>query len=96
MRSFVSNYFSQVTVDDHATFDMLTPAFQKHSGQYGGYHGFWRTIQSATPSNISADSAALTVTYDIAYVRTDGSTASGHTTLQLVAKGTSFLISGES
>ena len=75
---------------------MLTPAFQDHSGQYGGYHGFWRTIQSATPHNLVADPAALTVTYDVDYVRTDGTTATGHSTLHLVANGASFLINAES
>jgi eukaryotic-like serine/threonine-protein kinase len=96
MRTFISNYFATVTSDDHATFDMLTPAFQAQSKGYAGYHGFWKTIASATPSNIVADPAALTVSYDIAYVKVDGSHSTDHRTLQLVRSGTSYLIDGES
>jgi len=96
MRGFISNYFSTVTSDDHATFAMLTPSFKAQSQGYGGYHGFWKTIASATPSNIVADPAALTVSYDIAYVKVDGSRSSDHRTLQLVRSGTSYLIDGES
>jgi hypothetical protein len=96
MRDFITTYFSTVTSDDHATFDMLTPSFQSHSGGYGGYHGFWKTIESATPSNIVADPAAMTVSYDIAYVKVDGTHSSDHRTLQLVKSGSSYLINGES
>jgi serine/threonine protein kinase len=96
MDSFVSNYLSTVTSDQHATWAMLTPAFQRQSGGFGSYSGFWRTIASATPSNIAADPAALTVSYDVAYVRRDGTHTTDHRTLQLVPSGTSYLIDGES
>ncbi len=96
MRGFITSYFSTVTSDDHASFDMLTPAFQAQSKGYGGYHGFWKTIASATPSNIVADPAALTVSYDIAYVKADGTQSTDHRTLRLVKSGTSYLIDGES
>jgi serine/threonine protein kinase len=96
MDGFVSNYLSTVTSDQHATWGMLTRDFQKQSGGFGSYQGFWRTIASATPSNIAADPAALTVSYDVAYVKRDGTRTSDHTTLQLVRSGTSYLIAGES
>jgi hypothetical protein len=96
MSQFISNYLSTVTSDDHSTFDMLTPAYQRASGNYGGYHGFWKTIESATPSNVQADPATMTVSYDVAYVRTDGSRTTGHVTLDLVKHGAAYLISGES
>jgi serine/threonine protein kinase len=95
IRNFITTYLSTVTSDDHATYAMLTPGYQQASGNYGGYHGFWKTIQSATPSNIRPDPAAMKVTYDVAYVRTDGSRATGHVTLDLVKRGSSYLISGE-
>jgi serine/threonine protein kinase len=95
MRDFITTYFSTVTSDDHATFDMLTPSFQSHSGGYGGYHGFWKTIESASPSNIVADPAAMTVSYDIAYVKVDGTHSTDHRTLQLVKSGSSYLINSE-
>jgi hypothetical protein len=96
MQSFITTYFSTVTSDDHATFDMLTPAFQAQSHGYGGYHGFWKTIASATPSNIVADPASMTVSYDIAYVKADGTHSTDHRTLRLVRSGSSYLIDGES
>ena len=95
MKDFITTYLAKVTQDDHATYEMLTPAFQQQSKNYGGYHGFWKNVESATPSNVQADPAAMTVTYDVDYVKTDGSTSSDHVTLQLVKDGSSFLIAGE-
>jgi eukaryotic-like serine/threonine-protein kinase len=95
MEDFISTYLATVTQDDHATYAMLTPTFQQESGKFGGYHGFWKTVESATPSNIQADPAAMTVTYDVDYVKTNGSTSSDHVTLQLEKNGSSFLIAGE-
>jgi arylsulfatase A-like enzyme len=96
MEQFISTYLATVTSDDHATYAMLTPRFQQQSGHYGGYHGYWKTIASASPSHLTADPAAMTVTYDVAYVKTDGSTTTGHVTLDLVKQGSSYLIAGES
>ena len=95
MQQFIATYLSTVTQDDHATYAMLTPGFQDASGKYGGYHGFWKNIESATPSNIQADPGAMTVSYDVDYVKTDGSTSSDHVTLDLVKQGSSYLIAGE-
>jgi serine/threonine protein kinase len=95
MRNFVTTYLSTVTSDQNASWAMLTPAFQRASGGFGSYQGFWRTISSATPSNVSADPGALTVSYDVAYVKTDNSRTSDQVTLQLVKNGSSYLISGE-
>ena len=95
MEDFITTYLAKVTQDDHTTYDMLTPTFQQASGKYGGYHGFWKNVESATPTNIRADPSAMTVSYDVDYVKTDGSTSSDHVTLQLVESGSSFLIAGE-
>ncbi len=95
MQQFIATYLSTVTQDDHATYDMLTPAFQDASGHYGGYHHFWKDIESASASNISADPSAMTVSYDVDYVKTNGSTSSDHVTLDLVKQGSSYLIDGE-
>src|SRR4029078_4043643 len=95
MEDFITTYLATVTQDDHATYAMLTPEFQKASKTDGGYHGFWKTVESATPSNVQADPRAMTVSYDVDYVKTDGSTSSDHVTLQLVKNGSSFLIAGE-
>ena len=95
MEQFVGTYLSTVTQDDHATYAMLTPGFQAQSGKYGKYHGFWKNISSATPSNVHADPGAMTVSYDVDYVKADGTTSSDHVTLRLVEQGSSYLIAGE-
>ena len=95
MEDFISTYLATVTQDDHATYAMLTPTFQQESGKFGGYHGFWKKVESATPSNIQADPASMTVSYDVEYVKTDGTASSDHVTLQLEKNGSSFLIAGE-
>jgi serine/threonine protein kinase len=95
MRSFITDYLSTATSDQHASWAMLTTGFQKESGGFGKYQGFWRTISSATARDITPDPAALTVSYGVDYVRTDGSTATDQVTLQLVRDGSSYLINGE-
>jgi serine/threonine protein kinase len=96
MRTFITNYLSTATSDQHASWAMLTPAFQGESGNFGQYQKFWRSFSSATPRDITPDPAALTVSYGVDYVHTDGSTSSDQVTLQLVRNGTSYLINGES
>jgi hypothetical protein len=95
MKEFVTQYLSTVTTDDHATFRMLTPAFRGQSGGFNGYDGFWSTIRSATPSNMTADARALTVSYDVAYVKVTGAHVTDHRTLHLVKSGSSYLIDGD-
>jgi hypothetical protein len=96
IRTFIRNYLATATSDQQASWAMLTPAFQRESGNFGQYQKFWRSISSATPHDISPDPAALTVTYGVDYVHTDGSTSTDEVTLQLVHQGSSYLIGGES
>jgi eukaryotic-like serine/threonine-protein kinase len=96
MRRFITDYLATATSDQSASWQMLTPAFQRESRNFGQYQNFWRQFSSATPHDIAADPSALTVTYGVDYVRTDGSTTSDEVTLQLVRSGRSYLINGES
>jgi hypothetical protein len=95
MERFLETYLSTVTSDRHAAWKMLTPAYQEASGGFAGYDGFWSTIRSATPSNVTADPSAMTVTYDVDYVKTDGARTTEHHTLQLVPDGSSYLINDQ-
>jgi serine/threonine protein kinase len=95
MRDFITTYLSTVTSDQHASWAMLTKSFQKASGGFGSYQGFWRTISSATPRDIIPDPARMSVSYGVDYVKTDGSTSSDQVTLLLVRDGSSYLINGE-
>jgi tRNA A-37 threonylcarbamoyl transferase component Bud32 len=97
MRAFVEDYLATVTSDPAAAWERLTPRFQQASGGFGGYRGYWSTIASAEASGITADPEGMTVSYDVVYERTDGSSATDSVTLQLVRDGEDgYLISGES
>jgi eukaryotic-like serine/threonine-protein kinase len=96
MQTFITDYLSTVTSDQHASWDMLTTGFQKESGGFGKYQQYWGGISSATPRDITPNPADLSVTYGVDYVNTDGTTSSDQVTLQLVRAGTSYLINGES
>jgi hypothetical protein len=96
MSDFVAGYLSTVTSDPRSTFEMLTPQFQEQSNGYGGYSGFWSTVESASPRDITADPASLTVSYTVDYVMTNGRQSTQDVTLQLAREGDGFLIAGES
>jgi len=95
MRSFLTRYLSTATSDRQQAFAMLTKPYQAASGGFPGYDGFWSTISSARAVDVSADPTALTVTYDVAYTKTDGEQTTEHHTLQLVRHGSTYLISGQ-
>jgi eukaryotic-like serine/threonine-protein kinase len=95
MEDFLVSYLSTVTSNRHAGWEMLTPAYQDQSGGFSGYNSFWKTIDTATPSNVSADPSSQTVTYDVAYRKVDGEHVTEHVTLQLVPSGSSYLIADQ-
>ncbi len=95
MTDFVTGYLSTVTSDPRASFAMLTPEFQQASNGFGGYSGFWGTVESATPRDITADPDSLTVTYTVDYVMTSGREESDDVSLQLVQQDGGYLIDGE-
>lgn len=92
---FVTTYLATVTSDPRATFEMLTPEFQAESRGFEGYSGFWRTIESATPSNIQVDPEALTVSYDVSYRTVSGGRDNGSVSLQLERTDDGYLIADE-
>ncbi len=94
--AFVRDYLATVTTDPRTAWDMLTPGFQDSSGGFSSYSGFWSTITSAQPSNITADADALTVSYDVTYRKAGGGTSSDQVTLRLEDSGGDLRISGES
>lgn len=93
--SFITTYLATAPNDQKASFAMLTPGFQAASNGFGSYSGYWRTIASATPRNIVVNPKTLTVTYDVDYVRVDGSAVSESVTLQLQRSGDGYLIADE-
>lgn len=95
MREFVTSYLAEVTTDRRSAWQRLTPEFQKASNGFGSYSGFWRTVESATPRDVVADPATMTVTYEVDYVMTDGRRLTDRVTLQLSGSGSSLRIAGE-
>lgn len=93
---FVQDYLADVTEDPRTTWERLSPEFQEASGGLGSYQGFWRTVRTATPRNVSADAATMTVTYDVDYVLRNGRTTSDRVTLELAGSGSGLKVTGES
>ena len=95
VRAFVQEYFSLVTSSPESSYVMLTPEFQTASGGFERYSGFWSTISSARPYDISVDPTTLVASYTIDYVTTSGRTSTEQKQLQLARKGEDYLIAGE-
>ena len=96
MQSFIRDYLTTAASDPRAGFAMLTPSFQAASGGLDGYRSFWDTIESATPTTITADPSSLVVSYGVDYVKSDGSQSSDSVSLQLVFDNGDYRIDGES
>ena len=92
---FIASYLATVTTDRRATYAMLTPEFQAESGGFEGYSRFWRTIATATPSDIEVDAEALTVSYDVSYRTVSGGSFNDSVILQLERVDAGYLIAGE-
>ncbi|KRF30559.1 serine/threonine-protein kinase [Nocardioides sp. Soil805] len=95
MTAFIEDYLATVTSDPRASFAMLTPQFQQASNGFEGYSGFWGTVESATPRDITADPESLTVTYTVDYVMESGREDTDDVSLQLVRQDDTYLIAGE-
>jgi serine/threonine protein kinase len=96
MQQFVEDYLATAPSDPATTWKQLTPGFQRKSGGFGSYSGFWSQFESATPGDISADPDRLLVSYGVTYVKKSGGTVSDSVTLQLEQDGDGLLIAGES
>ncbi|QIK65757.1 serine/threonine protein kinase [Nocardioides sp. HDW12B] len=95
-RAFVTDYLETATTDTQASWQMLTPGYQRESGGFGSYDGFWSLNQSAQVSEITPDPANDRVSYTVSYGRAGGETTSPErVTLQLVPDGDSFLIADQ-
>ena len=95
MDAFVTDYLAQVTSDPESAFSMLTPKFQRQSGGYDGYIGWWGTVRSATPTAIESNPSDLSVDYTVDYVMKSGRQETQQVSLRLARQGDGFLIAGE-
>jgi hypothetical protein len=95
MEAFVEDYIDTAVSDPAAAFQMLTPAFQEHSGGLEGYVGFWGEVDKAKIDSISADVDALEVSYAYTFHRGPGKPTTDDVTLLLTYEDGTYLIDGE-
>ncbi len=95
MDGFITSYLATVTSDPRAAFKQLTPGFQKSSGGYGGYIGWWSKVQSAELTSLDSNPSDSTVSYTVNYQMKAGGTSQSRVRLQLQRDGDSYLIEGE-
>ncbi len=94
-RAFVTDYLETATTDTDASWQMLTPRYQRESGR-DSYEGFWSLNESAQVSDITTDPSTDQVSYTVTYGRAGGETTSPErVTLQLVPDGDSYLIADQ-
>ncbi len=96
IQDFVRTYLATATTDQKASWEMLTPDFQKASGSFGRYQKGWRGRPVAEVSDIVADPQDLKVTYDVTYRDAQGRKLfDDRPTLQLEFQDGLYRIAGE-
>ncbi|WP_408895970.1 serine/threonine-protein kinase [Nocardioides sp. R1-1] len=89
LTSFARDYVATADRDPGAGFAMLTPAYQAASDDYAG---FWGPMHDPRILDISADPAAMTVTYTYRYELPGAGNRTETVTLHLVDQGGKLLI----
>ncbi len=95
MDAFITSYLSTVTENPRQAFEQLTPEFQRASGGYEGYIGWWGKVRSARPTDVQSNPSDLTVGYTVDYVFTSGARDTQDVRLQLQRFDDRYLIAGE-
>jgi predicted Ser/Thr protein kinase len=93
MEAFIRDYVATVSADPAAAWTMLTPKFQRESGGFASYRRFWDAATNGRVLSISADPAALRVSYQVHF--DDFHNGPGPTILDLAYTGGHYLIDGE-
>lgn len=89
LEEFARQYVQTASEDPSRGFAMLTPDYQARSPRYAD---FWGPMKNPEIESISADPAALTVTYRYRYVYPGKGRTTERVTLRLVAADGTFLI----
>jgi hypothetical protein len=93
LEEFARTYVATASTDPGRGFQMLTAAYQAKSPHYTG---FWGTVKNPEILDVSADPAAMTVTYRYSYVLKGDGRRTERVTLFLVDQGGSLLIDNAS
>lgn len=94
LEGFVADYLTMASNDPKAAFALLTDDFQRASGGYRDYRGFWRDVSGLDLKKVRGDPATLTVKYTYSYDR-EGKRRTDDVVLRLERSGKNFLIAGE-
>ena len=89
----VETYFATVPADLDAGWAQLAPSFQARVGR-DSYDGFWATISDVEVADVEAGGGD-TVSAQVTYTGTDGSTSVEQQTLTLVPAGDGYLIAAD-
>lgn len=93
LREFASTYVATADADPAAGFRMLTPDYQQRSP---GYREFWGPMSNPRILDLSADPAAMTVTYTYRYDLPGVGNRTETVTLELVERDGRLLIADAS
>lgn len=94
IEGFIADYLTTASNDPKAAYALLTPAFQRESGGFRGYEGFWGGVSGLDVRDIQADPDAMRVSYTYSY-DLDGERRTDDVVLQLERTADGFLIAGE-
>ncbi len=94
LEGFVADYLTTASNDPRAGYELLTPKFQRESGGYRGYKGFWGRVSGLNVKDVTADPENLTVSYTYSYER-DGDRRTDDVVLRLEESADGYLIAGE-
>ena len=93
LEEFARTYIATASSDPERGFAMLTPSYRASSS---GYTGFWGRVRKPEVLEISADPAAMTVSYRYTYVLKGEGRRRERVTLFLVEQGGNLLIDNAS
>lgn len=67
LEGFAADYLTTASNDPDAGFALLTPSYQQESKGIEGYKGFWGKVSDLDVKTVSADPAAMTVSYTYSF-----------------------------
>ncbi|MFC9994596.1 protein kinase [Nocardia sp. NPDC127526] len=92
MANFLRSHYSSLLGNTGAAWARLTTSYQNRIGGFAGYESFWKTVATVVTSEVTANPADNTVTYQLHLVYGDGKVAVEKRVATLVPNGDSYLI----
>ena len=93
LEGFASDYLTAASNNPEEGFAMLTKKYQKKSGGFDGYSGFWSKVSNLDLASVKGDTKKQTVAYTYSYDY-EGERRTEDVVLKLKKQGDTFLIDG--